>query len=272
MLESRLLKWEPVMKGHRTALAALPAILVALGSAPAGASGIATHMFHAEIGAANVEDPDLRAILAANREAWISAASFPDGGYPVDYVWAEPAHWAPFANAYTEQVKSVCQGRYTTDAYCEKLVAHLMGAVGHGFEDQVVDALLGPKILEVDGDDSNADFYIDLFVLHDFDRDDHLAPRRPQDREGAPRARQADAVDRRDDVAFGEAEAREGGARADPAEPVAGDRPVLEAPEVDGRPGSGRPAGGAQFLRPGHERRRRNLIPAGPLVVPVPLV
>ncbi|MCA9770935.1 MAG: Ig-like domain-containing protein [Myxococcales bacterium] len=165
------------MKGHRTALAALPAILVALGSAPAGASGIATHMFHAEIGAANVEDPDLRAILAANREAWISAASFPDGGYPVDYVWAEPAHWAPFANAYTEQVKSVCQGRYTTDAYCEKLVAHLMGAVGHGFEDQVVDALLGPKILEVDGDDSNADFYIDLFVLHDFDRD-AFVPRR----------------------------------------------------------------------------------------------
>lgn len=156
--------------GPLPALAFLILCLLFLNAVPADASGIATHMFHAQIGAENVRDPDLAWLLDRYRDAWISGASYPDGGYPLEAGWAEPSHWAPFASAYLEIIKGECEDRYLTNDHCAELVAHFMGAVGHGFEDQVVDALLMPKIQEMDGDDEPADAFIDFFVLHDFDR------------------------------------------------------------------------------------------------------
>ncbi|MCG8316103.1 MAG: Ig-like domain-containing protein [Pseudomonadales bacterium] len=134
----------------------------------AHASGIATHLLVSEQAADLVADPTLRQLIQRYPDALSSATSFPDGGYPLDYRWGEPAHWAPFQNAYLERVKSLCLGRYLSHKYCGKLAIHLLGSVGHGFQDQVTDALLLPKIAEQDGTDSTADQDIDFFVIADY--------------------------------------------------------------------------------------------------------
>lgn len=132
------------------------------------ASGIATHLIASEEAVKQVNTPALIAILEKYPDALRSSTSFPDGGYPLDYRWAEPAHWAPFQNAYIQRIRSLCRGKYETNAYCGKLVAHLLGSVGHGFQDQVTDALLLPKIAQEDGTDSTADKDIDFFVIADY--------------------------------------------------------------------------------------------------------
>ena len=153
-----------------TALALLP-------SNQASASGIATHLLVSEKAVALVEDPQLKELFLRYPDALRSATSFPDGGYPLDYRWAEPAHWAPFQNAYLERVKSLCLGRYLSHKYCGKLAIHLLGSVAHGYQDQVTDALLLPKIAEQDGTDSTADQDIDFFVIADFSNRQASVPR-----------------------------------------------------------------------------------------------
>ena len=69
----------------------------------AHASGIATHLLVSEQAADLVADPTLRQLIQRYPDALSSATSFPDGGYPLDYRWGEPAHWAPFQNAYLER-------------------------------------------------------------------------------------------------------------------------------------------------------------------------
>ncbi|MDX1695933.1 MAG: Ig-like domain-containing protein [Ketobacteraceae bacterium] len=134
----------------------------------AAASGIATHLIVSEEAARQVQDDNLRQLIQTYPDALRSSSSFPDGGYPLDYRWGEPAHWAPFQNAYIPRVKKLCFGKYLTNAYCGKLAVHLMGSVGHGFQDQVTDALLLPKIEEQDGTADTADQDIDFFVIADY--------------------------------------------------------------------------------------------------------
>lgn len=135
---------------------------------PVLASGIATHLVVSEQAVDLIEDNDLKNLIQKFPDALRSSTSFPDGGYPLDYRWGEPAHWAPFQNAYIARIKKICLGRYLTNDYCGKLAVHLMGSVGHGFQDEVTDALLLPKIAQEDGTDSTADQDIDFFVIADF--------------------------------------------------------------------------------------------------------
>lgn len=156
-------------------LFALAAVLLAtLISENAFSSGIATHMVHGDIGSRNIEDSDLRQMMETYRSIRRGSGSFPDGGYPLDYNWAEPAHWAPFAKAYLENLQARCADKIETDRVCQKQLVHFMGAAGHGYQDQITDALLLPKIKEMDGDDSNADLYLDFFVLTHYDRRDAM--------------------------------------------------------------------------------------------------
>lgn len=141
---------------------------VLLAAAPARASGIATHMFHAEIGLENVTYAEVAMLAKKYDTEWRSATSFPDGGYPSGYPWAEESHWVPFAEAYLNHVKARCEGRYLTNKACGKLVMHFLGAASHGFGDEVVDALLMPRIAELDGSNDDADAFIDFFTLQDF--------------------------------------------------------------------------------------------------------
>lgn len=141
------------------------------------ASGISTHLVVSEQAVDLIEDSDLKQLIQRYPDALRSSTSFPDGGYPLDYRWAEPAHWAPFQNAYIRRIKNVCLGRYLTNAYCGKLAVHLMGSVGHGFQDQVTDALLLPKIAEQDGTSDTADQDIDFFVIADFPNRQASIPR-----------------------------------------------------------------------------------------------
>lgn len=143
-------------------------LLIVLCSPAGFASGIATHLLVSEQAGERVEDEDLKRLIQTYPDALRSSTSFPDGGYPLDYRWGEPAHWAPFQNAYLQRIKKLCLGRYLSNAYCGKLAVHLLGSVGHGFQDQVTDALLLPKIAEQDGTDSTADQDIDFFVIADF--------------------------------------------------------------------------------------------------------
>ena len=115
------------------------------------ASGIATHLVVSEQAVDLIEDIDLKQLIRKYPDALRSSTSFPDGGYPLDYRWGEASHWAPFQNAYIPRIKKLCLGRYLSNSYCGKLAVHLMGSVGHGFQDQVTDALLLPKIAEQDG-------------------------------------------------------------------------------------------------------------------------
>lgn len=132
------------------------------------ASGIATHLVVSEQAIELIEDNQLKQLINTYPDALRSSTSFPDGGYPLDYRWGEPAHWAPFQNAYIKRIKKVCLGRYLSNAYCGKLAVHLLGSAGHGFQDQVTDALLLPKIAEQDGTSDTADQDIDFFVIADF--------------------------------------------------------------------------------------------------------
>ena len=146
----------------------LTALYAGLGQSSALASGIATHLIASEQAVDLIEDNTLKALIQQYPDALRASTSFPDGGYPLDYRWGEPAHWAPFQNAYIPRIKKVCLGRYLTNAYCGKLAVHLLGSVGHGFQDQVTDALLLPKIAQEDGTDNTADQDIDFFVIADY--------------------------------------------------------------------------------------------------------
>lgn len=148
--------------------------LTLLFSVTAQGSGIATHMVHGDIGARAVEDAQLRQMMETYKSIRRGSGSFPDGGYPLDYSWAEPAHWAPFAKAYLENLQERCADKIETDKVCQKQLVHFMGAAGHGYQDQITDALLLPKIKEMDGDDGNADTYLDFFVLTHYDRRDSM--------------------------------------------------------------------------------------------------
>ncbi len=141
------------------------------------ASGIATHLVVSEQAVDLIEDIDLKQLIRKYPDALRSSTSFPDGGYPLDYRWGEASHWAPFQNAYIPRIKKLCLGRYLSNSYCGKLAVHLMGSVGHGFQDQVTDALLLPKIAEQDGTSDTADQDIDFFVIADYPNRQASIPR-----------------------------------------------------------------------------------------------
>ena len=130
-------------------------------------AGIALHRYSTELAGKNVSDPELKALLRRFRSTLYSAASFPDGGYPFNYHWAEPAHWAPFIQAYADYVKEKCLGQYET-YYCGNLTAHFMGAIGHSIQDQIFDELFVERVLEVDGfGQEGTDAGLDPILLHD---------------------------------------------------------------------------------------------------------
>lgn len=139
--------------------------------------GMSMHMFQSERAAEQIEETDLKQLMTTYREAWISGTQYPDAGYvpgnfgKPQHVWGEASHWSPFVEAYLAEVKTRCLGRYTTDETCGKLVAHFLGAAGHGIQDQVFDGLFLEKVRDIDHTDQNdTDIGIDMILLREHDR------------------------------------------------------------------------------------------------------
>jgi hypothetical protein len=141
---------------HKLWGGALGAALL-LSAAPALAAGMTLHLWMTEKGVEKLRSPDLKRLMQKHRNAWRSGSSYPDAGYSPSffkqpkYYWGEESHWGPFQHAYLEQVKATCGGKYTTDDRCGQLVAHFMGAVAHGLQDETFDELFVEKVREMDG-------------------------------------------------------------------------------------------------------------------------
>lgn len=132
-------------------LAVLGSLLVA---APAAASGVVTHAFMDEAAVGFVSDPRLAALLQANGDALLSGGAFPDGGYASSSFpggnYGEESHWQRFVDAYADELRARpdCAPLDDPAGPCAKVVAHLLGAAGHGMGDELWDWLFEPAMAD----------------------------------------------------------------------------------------------------------------------------
>lgn len=144
------------------AVAVAAAALVGLGASapPAGAAGVTTHAWMALEAIGRVQDPQLRALLQANREVVRSGASFPDTGYVPGNQYGEEAHWQRFHDAYLAEIlaRPDCGDLTAPTGPCAASIAHAFGAMAHGMGDQVWDWLFEPNSPDLDEYYSHPDF------------------------------------------------------------------------------------------------------------------
>lgn len=123
-------------------------------AAPAQGAGVTTHAFMDDAAIGFVSDPKLAELLEANRDALLSGGAFPDGGYAASSFpggdYGEESHWQRFVDAYLRQIRSRSDcGRITDPAGpCAKVIAHMLGAAGHGMGDELWDWLFEPAMAD----------------------------------------------------------------------------------------------------------------------------
>src|SRR6478609_146058 len=140
----------------RAAAAGL-ALLTAVGalalapSTPAGAAGVTTHPWMAAQAIDKVTSPQLKALLKANKDYVRAGAHFPDSGYALSNTYGEEAHWQRFHDAYAAQIlkHTECTNLAAPNGPCAKMVAFLMGMIGHGMGDEVWDWLFEPYVADL---------------------------------------------------------------------------------------------------------------------------
>jgi len=133
-------------------IAAAAAVFAVAGVLPAGAAGDTTHALMADRSRGFVKTPALAALLAANRDPFLSGALYPDSGYVArdaqvpggDY--GEVSHWENFINAYVAHIRSKpeCAAVTNPTGPCAPMIAHLLGAAAHGMGDEIWDWLFEP--------------------------------------------------------------------------------------------------------------------------------
>jgi hypothetical protein len=100
------------------------------------ACGQTTHIWTVLHAIEHLPDGPLKQQLASDeaRQALISGAMFPDGGYSplVNHPYGETAHWEPFQDRYLQFVRA----QHPDDA---RYAAFLYGMAGHGIGDQYFD-------------------------------------------------------------------------------------------------------------------------------------
>jgi hypothetical protein len=139
---------------RRSLLPLAAALIAAVLPAPAGAAGITTHAFMAERATDHVGDPALQRLLRVGREAVLSGAAFPDGGYAVSSMpggdYGEVSHWERFVNAYAAHLRADpgCRPIESPDGPCASKVAHLMGVAAHGMGDEMWDWMFEPHMAD----------------------------------------------------------------------------------------------------------------------------
>jgi len=170
----------------RAAAAGL-ALLTAVGALalvpaqPAGAAGVTTHAWMAAEAIEKVTSPDLKALLKANKAYVRAGAHFPDSGYALSNQYGEEAHWQRFHDAYAAQIlkHTECTNLAAPTGPCAKMVAFLMGMIGHGMGDEVWDWLFEPYVADLSeyytpdslggqANEGGAELQLDLVAIADF--------------------------------------------------------------------------------------------------------
>lgn len=170
----------------RAAAAGL-ALVVTLGAfalappAPAGAAGVTTHAWMAAQAIDKVTSPQLKALLKANKDYVRAGAHFPDSGYALSNQYGEEAHWQRFHDAYAAQIltHTECTNLAATNGPCSKMIAFLMGMIGHGMGDEVWDWLFEPYVADLgeyytpsslggQANEGGAELQLDLVAIADF--------------------------------------------------------------------------------------------------------
>jgi hypothetical protein len=143
----------PIRRAASLAVAALVAVgaFALAPSAPAGAAGVTTHAWMAAQAIDQVTSPQLKALLKANKDYVRVGAHFPDSGYALSNQYGEEAHWQRFHDAYAAQIltHSECTDLTLATGPCAKMVAFLMGMIGHGMGDEVWDWLFEPYVADL---------------------------------------------------------------------------------------------------------------------------
>jgi hypothetical protein len=119
------------------------AMMVPVGARSAGPT---THLVMTRKAAALVTTPELKELLARNREALMCGVSFPDFGtalYFASFRTRKPdfgslAHQPAFVEAYFDYVTTKCGPNYSG---CERLLAHFLGVAAHDIEDRLYDEI-----------------------------------------------------------------------------------------------------------------------------------
>jgi len=162
-------------------------VLVALGALafapapPAGAAGVTTHAWMAAQAIDRVTSPELKALLKANKEYVRVGAHFPDSGYALSNKYGEEAHWQRFHDAYAAQILThdECTDLSLPTGPCAKMIAFLMGMIGHGMGDEVWDWLFEPSVADLGeyytpeslggyANEGGAETQMDLVAIADF--------------------------------------------------------------------------------------------------------
>lgn len=169
------------------AIAGALALLTGLGAlavaapTPAGAAGVTTHAWMAAEAIDQVTSPQLKALLTANKAYVRAGAHFPDSGYALSNTYGEEAHWQRFHDAYAAQIlkHTECTNLAAPNGPCAKMVAFLMGMIGHGMGDEVWDWLFEPYVADLSeyytpdslggqANEGGAELQLDLVAIADF--------------------------------------------------------------------------------------------------------
>lgn len=155
--------------GCRRALGLVLGALILLFVSSAWANGAYTHIHMSQIAVKDLPDGPLKDLMSdPTIVPWYEAGSmFPDSGYAASDGYGELAHWPPFQNAYIQYIIDTYGNDLTTEK-ARQHIAFLLGAMGHGLEDQMYDSLLRARAFEVDGDKlKDSDRYEDYFTIVD---------------------------------------------------------------------------------------------------------
>ena len=137
------------------------------------AAGSSVHIIMAREAVGHVEDERLRRLLEDNLDSLVIGAALPDGGYADNVAYGEAAHWPEFHLAYLRYVQSQCRLTLGSER-CQKLIAHMMGMIAHGFEDQCYDVLLDSLSARLDPPQPDSpflarDLMVDKYAMIDYD-------------------------------------------------------------------------------------------------------
>ncbi|MTI14566.1 hypothetical protein [Sansalvadorimonas verongulae] len=137
------------------------------------AAGYTFHIFTTSKAVDQVSDENLKKLLKDRPHDLRAGAALPDGGYVNGFYYSEISHWPDFHVAYFQYVQELCQGQLDSEL-CEPLIAHMMGMIAHGFEDESYDTLMDRRsrkykdtAIQSNTFLTGRDTLIDKYLLHD---------------------------------------------------------------------------------------------------------
>ena len=145
--------------------------VLAVAAPAAHAAGETTHAWMVQRAVELLPPGPLKTLLEVNRLQVLAGAAFPDTGYWVENGtiprpdarpsddFGETSHWERFYDAYAAHIRAAgCADLADPVGPCATMIAHLMGAVGHGLGDELWDWLFEPAMAD-HGEDPAENFF-----------------------------------------------------------------------------------------------------------------